>query len=153
MEMFYLSYVNETMYLLWNLPFFKIVSPKTNFWLIIVQQTSIHINYFMVGRWHTLCHSISKMHSVGEGPGETPSALRCISYLINSLLTDIKQLLKLVRWPLFLPPSDEYVGSFVYLFYTLIKLYYPKSSEWSSLIIGPRLNSSLGKQEDQTSQP
>ena len=26
-----LSYVNETMYLLWNLPFFKIVPPKTNF--------------------------------------------------------------------------------------------------------------------------
>ena len=105
----------------------------------------------MAGGWPPLCHHISKMHSVGEGPGETPSPLRCISYLINSLLTDIKQLLKLVRWPLFLPPSDEYVGSFVYLFYTLIKLYYQKSSEWSSLIIGPRLNSSLGKQ-DQTIQ-
>ena len=31
MEMFFLSYVNETMYLLWNLPFFKIIPPKTNF--------------------------------------------------------------------------------------------------------------------------
>ena len=31
MEMFFLSYVNETMYLLWNLPFFKMVLPKTNF--------------------------------------------------------------------------------------------------------------------------
>ena len=30
-EMFFLSYVNETMYLLWNWPFFKIVPPKTNF--------------------------------------------------------------------------------------------------------------------------
>ena len=30
MEMFFLSYVNETMYLLWNLPFFKMVPPKTN---------------------------------------------------------------------------------------------------------------------------
>ena len=28
---FFLSYVNETMYLLWNLPFFKMVPPKTNF--------------------------------------------------------------------------------------------------------------------------
>ena len=28
--MFFLSYVNETMYLLWNLPFFKMVPPKTN---------------------------------------------------------------------------------------------------------------------------
>ena len=31
MEMFLLSYVNETMYLLWNLPFFETVPPKTNF--------------------------------------------------------------------------------------------------------------------------
>ena len=31
MEMFFLSYVNETIYLLWNLPFFKMVPPKTNF--------------------------------------------------------------------------------------------------------------------------
>ena len=29
------------------------------------------------------------MHIVGEGPGETPSALRCLSYLISSSLTDI----------------------------------------------------------------
>ena len=55
-EMFFLSYVNETMYLLWNLPFFKMVPPKTNFFLfsnlglIITQQTSIHINCFMAGR-------------------------------------------------------------------------------------------------------
>ena len=31
MEMFFLSYVNETMYLLWNLPFFQMGPPKTNF--------------------------------------------------------------------------------------------------------------------------
>ena len=31
MEMFFLSYVNETMSLHWNLPFFKMVPPKTNF--------------------------------------------------------------------------------------------------------------------------
>ena len=31
MEIFFLSYVNETMYWLWNLPFFKMVPPKTNF--------------------------------------------------------------------------------------------------------------------------
>ena len=30
MEMFFLSYVNETMYLLWNLPFLKMVPPETN---------------------------------------------------------------------------------------------------------------------------
>ena len=29
------------------------------------------------------------MHIVGEGPGKTPSALRCLSYLISSSLTNI----------------------------------------------------------------
>ena len=53
MEMFFLSYVNETMYLLWNLLFFQMGPPKTNFFLfsnlglIMTQQTSIHINCFM----------------------------------------------------------------------------------------------------------
>ena len=43
---------------------------------------------------------------------------------------------------LFLPPFDAYVRSFLYLLYTLIKLYYTKSSERSSLVSGPGLNSS-----------
>ena len=47
--MFFLSHVKETMYLLWNLPFFKLVPPKINFWLITTQQTTIHINCFMAG--------------------------------------------------------------------------------------------------------
>ena len=42
---------------------------------------------------------------------------------------------------LFLPPSDAYVRSFLYLLYTLIKLYYTKA-ELQSLVSGPRLNSS-----------
>ena len=42
---------------------------------------------------------------------------------------------------LFLPTSDVYVRSFLYLLYTLIKLLH-KSSERSSLISGPALNSS-----------
>ena len=29
MEIFFLTYVNETMYLLWNLPFFKMFPPRT----------------------------------------------------------------------------------------------------------------------------
>ena len=94
MEMFFLSYVNEPMYFFWNLLFFKMVPPKTNSWLIIAQQTSVQISCFMAGGLHTLCHPISKMHIVGEGPGETPSALQCLSYLINSFLTDIKYLAK-----------------------------------------------------------
>ena len=123
--------------MLWNLPFFKMVPPKTNFWLVIVQQTSIHINCFMAGKWYTLCHPISKMHIVGEGPGETPTDLRCLSYLINNFLTDVKQLAKTSKGTLFPSPSGVYVRSFLYLYYTLIKFCYTKSSQKSSLVSGP----------------
>ena len=54
MEIFFLSYVNETVYLLWNSPFFKgsiqdfffFFSPS-NLGLVMVQQTSIHVNSSM----------------------------------------------------------------------------------------------------------
>ena len=36
--------------------------------------------------------------------------------------------------------SDIYIRSFLYIFYTSIKLYYTKSSEWSSLVTGPESN-------------
>ena len=42
---------------------------------------------------------------------------------------------------LFLPPSDVYVRSILYILYTLIKLCCTKA-EWSSLVSGPGLNSS-----------
>ena len=66
----------------------------SNLGQIMAQQTSIHINCLMAGGWYTSCHPMSKMHIVGEGPGETPSALRCLSYLINSFLTDMRHLAK-----------------------------------------------------------
>ena len=49
---------------------------------------------------------------------------------------------------LFLPPSDAYVRSFLYLLYTLIKLYYTKAlsdqasslaADWILLLWGPRI--------------
>ena len=72
MEMFFLSYVNETVYLLWNLPFFKMVPPKTNFWLITAQQTSILIHCFYGWGMTCVMHPISTTHAVGEGPGGSP---------------------------------------------------------------------------------
>ena len=60
----------------------------------MAQQPGIHVNCFMARRLNILHHPISKMYIVGEGPGETPSALRCLSYLINSFPTDIKHLAK-----------------------------------------------------------
>ena len=60
----------------------------------MAQQTCIPVNCFMAGGWHTLCLPISEVHIVGEGPGEAPSALGCLSYLINSFLNDIKHIAK-----------------------------------------------------------
>ena len=59
--------------------------------------------------------------------------------------------LKTSRGVLFLPPSDAYVRSFLYLLYTLIKLYYTKAlsdqvlslaSDWILLLWGPRIPAS-----------
>ena len=38
---------------------------------------------------------------------------------------------------LFLPPPDVYVRSFLYLFYTLIKLYYTKALSSQALSLAP----------------
>ena len=59
--------------------------------------------------------------------------------------------LKTSRGILFLPPSDAYVRSFLYLLYTLIKLYYTKALsdqasslalDWILLLQGPRIQAS-----------
>ena len=91
MEMFFLSYVNETIYLLWNLPFFKMVPPKTNFFLfsnlglIMTQQTSIPVNCFMAGGWHTSWHPILKCIVWERDLVKLPQPWG-VSYLINSFL-------------------------------------------------------------------
>ena len=46
------------------------------------------------------------------------------------------------KWVLFLSPSEVYVRSFLYLLYTLIKLYCTKALSDPALLIGPGLNSS-----------
>ena len=95
MEMFFLTNVNEIMYLLWNLSFFKMIPP--NFFSFLKpwadnSSTNQYSYQLLHGSGMThLCHPISKMPVVGKGHGETPSALRCLSYLINSFLTDIRQ--------------------------------------------------------------
>ena len=59
--------------------------------------------------------------------------------------------LKTSRGVLFLPPSDAYVRSFLYLLYILIKLYYTKAlsnqalslaPDWILLLQGPRIPAS-----------
>ena len=79
MEVFFLSYVDESMYLLWNLLFFKLVlpMPKTKFFFLfsnlelkMAQQTGIHVILWPGD--DSLCYSISKMHLVGEGLVKLP---------------------------------------------------------------------------------
>ena len=41
------------------------------------------------------------------------------------------------KWVLFLPPSDAYVRSFLYVFYALIKLYYTKALSDQALSLAP----------------
>ena len=97
----------EEIYCKWHFFFFpslliKPVLPKTTLFFFFslklwvdnssTNQYSCQLFYGQAG--HTLRHSISKMHIVGEGSGETPSALRYLSYLISSSLTDIKCLSK-----------------------------------------------------------
>ena len=72
--------------------------------------------------------SYLKAHTVGEGPGETPSALRCLSYLINNFITGIKELIETSRWGTLCPPSDVYVRSFLCSFSYFNKTLLHKSS-------------------------
>ena len=106
------------------------------------------------------------MHLTGEGPG---AILRFEAFLsfINRLLfmgsqrvrhdwaTELNWTewlyniqLKTSRRALSLPPSEAYVRSFLYLLYTLIKLYYTKAlsdqasslaPDWILLLRGPRI--------------
>ena len=82
MEMFFFSYASEIMYLLWDFTFFKLVLPETNFclkpWADNGSTDQYSCQLFHGWGLHTLCHSISKTLIVGEGPGDTPPALRCL---------------------------------------------------------------------------
>ena len=73
---------------------------------------------------------------MGEGPGAILSSETFLSF-INRLLVTINIQLKTSRGVLFLPPSDAYVRSFLYLLYTLIKLYYTKALSDQALSLAP----------------
>ena len=75
------------------------------------------------------------MHLMGEGPDAILSFKTFLSFINRLLVTNIQ--LKTSRGVLFLPPSDAYVRSFLYLLHTLIKLYCTKalSDQASSLAL------------------
>ena len=72
---------------------------------------------------------------MGEGPGAILSFKTFLSFINSLLVTNIQ--LKTSRGALFLPPSDAYVRSFLYLLYTLIKLYYTKALSNQALSLAP----------------
>ena len=126
---FLLTHVNETIYLLESLPFFK-----------------IHANRFMAGMTHLL-PMLSQNACCGWGAW-CHWVLRHLLSLINSLLIGYNTLLKASRGALFLPPLDVYVRSFLYLFYALIKHYFTKALRdqassldpgWFPLLWRPRI--------------
>ena len=146
------------MHLLWNLTFFKMVPPKTNFFF---SQTLGSTNQYSCQQFYGwgmthLMPSYLKNAYVGEGPGETPSALSYPSYLINSFLTDIKQLAKTSKGDTVSAPFWCLCRHFVYFFYTLIKLYYtnslsdqalPLAPDWILLLQRPRILVSFTAQQ------
>ena len=89
------------------------------------------------------CQNYHKMQCMDEGPGVI------LNFKTFFSLTDWERLyniqLKTSRGALLLPPSDAYVRSFLYLLYTLIKVYYtkalsdPASSLASRLLQRPRI--------------
>ena len=98
MEMLFLRYVNETIYLLWNLLFFKLIPVLpifffflfSNLGLIMAQQTSIHVNCFMAGD-DTPCAILSQKCILWErGLVKLPQAWGVSLIWLISLLTDIK---------------------------------------------------------------
>ena len=78
---------------------------------------------------------------LGEGPGAALWVWRHFLSLISSLLIGIYSfLIKTSKGALFRPPSDVSVEAFSLLYFNKTLLH--KSSQWSSLITGPGLNSS-----------
>ena len=122
---------------------------KWNCCMVICPSTRFKVTILWPRRNH-LVPRLSQNASYGWGAW-------CHSELRHSFLslTDCWWLynmqLKTSRRVLFLPPSDAYVRSFLYLLYTLIKLYYAKalSNQASSLALdwlllwGPRIPASL----------
>ena len=94
----------------------------------------IQVNHFMAQDKPFACQDYPKIHLMGERPGAILNIKTFLSF-INRLLVIYNIQLKTSRGLLFLPPSDAYVRSFLYLLYTLIKLYYTKalSDQASSL--------------------
>ena len=115
------------MYLPWNLPFFNMVPTKTNFFPFLKpwadnSSTNKYSQQLFSGWGMTyLVPSILKVHIVAEGPGETPSASRCVSYLIDSFLTDIKQLAETSKGGILHRPMMPVSEAFSVLFLILQK--------------------------------
>ena len=127
-----LIYVNETICM--------VICSSSRFKLIILRSGMDHLVPRLSQNasygWGACCHSVLR-HT-------------CLSLTGCCWLYNIQ--LKTSRGVLFLPPSDAYVRSFLYLLYTLIKLYYTKAlsdqasslaPDWILFLRGPKIPASL----------
>ena len=123
-----LIYVNETICM--------VICPSSRLKLIIlwpqINRLEPRLSQNASYGWGACCHSVLR-HT-------------CLSLTGCCWLYNIQ--LKTSRGVLFLPPSDAYVRSFLYLLYTLIKLCYTKAlsdqasslaPDWILLLRGPRI--------------
>ena len=74
---------------------------------------------------------------VGERSRPWPAVLRCVCVSIGGHWCGGEKEMKTSRGVLFLPPSDAYVRSFLYLLSALIKLYYTKALSNQALSLAP----------------
>ena len=101
-----------------------LVLPKTNLfsflksWADSGSTNQYSVNCFMAGGQHTLCHSISKMHILGEGPGENSLSLEMLplsdSQLSNRPHVPWQKLTKGNSFcPLLMSLSEDFRVSFI----------------------------------------
>ena len=124
--------------------------------LYIYLETCLSTRFMSIVLWPGMTHLMPKLSQnacCGWG-GWCHWVLRDFFSLVDSLL--IGRLLKESRGAIFLPPSDLCVRSFLYLFYTLIKLSYTKvlsnqalslAPDWISLLWRSRILASFMAQQ------
>ena len=89
--------------------------------------------------WIILCWCHPRMHVMGKGLSKIFTTLKYFFLFSAASRKVYKDLLKLTRWVIFLPPSDVYVRSFI-CHYHFNKISTTQSSEWVRLSLVPELN-------------
>ena len=124
--MFFLNYVNETMYLTWRSVFLQGMSIVLWIQYILPRDNSSPV-----------IAPCADMYVGGEKPRCNSLSLEVfLLSVINSLLKSVRCLAKNCKGATLLPPSDVYVRSFLLSLLYFNKTWLHKNSKWSGLISG-----------------